>query len=97
MTNHPNRRKRPLTDAEILMAFNQTPAAQWNAREQLEMAAAWLGRTHEDLAFGLKSPEDGIKLWRYGMTRAEDTYADDWSSAELTRVLGYDPFKGALA
>ena len=97
MVNHPNRSKKQITDAEIMAAFGTTSAAKLNAREQLMMAAGWLGLTHEDLSFGLKSSEDGIKLWRYGQTRAEDTYADDWSNAELVRVLGYNPFKRCVA
>ena len=33
-----------------------------NAREILVAAADWLGWQDEDLSFGLKSAEDGIKL-----------------------------------
>jgi len=40
-------------------------ATTLNAREQLVAAAAWLSCQHEDLSFGLKGPEDGLKLWRY--------------------------------
>jgi hypothetical protein len=36
-----------------------------NAREQLDAAAHWLGWQDEALSNGLRSPEDGLKLWSY--------------------------------
>ena len=36
-----------------------------NAREQLAAAAEWLGWQDEDMSAGLKSAEDGLKLWKY--------------------------------
>lgn len=62
-----------------------------NAREELAAAADWLGWSHEDLSCGLKSAEDGLKLWRHGRTRETDEYPDEWPSSELVGVLGYDP------
>lgn len=69
---------------------------QFNSREQLAACAEWLGRIHEDLSFGLKSPEDGLKLWRYNFSRDEDTFPDEWDPAERKHVLGYDPMERAV-
>lgn len=72
-----------------------------NAREQLEAAAKWLGWQEESLSFGLRSPEDGIKLWRYWQSMPdtlpemadEEVVEDGVESAEKHRILalGYDP------
>jgi hypothetical protein len=72
-----------------------------NAREQLSDAADWLGWQHEDLSAGLRSPEDGIKLWRYWQSMPvklpemadEEITEDGVESAQKHRVLalGYDP------
>lgn len=65
-----------------------------NAREQLEAAAAWLGYQDEDMSCGLKSPEDGLKLWRY--MRAHDEIsdmADEWLPDARINALGYCPFE----
>lgn len=73
-----------------------------NAREELFEAADWLGWQTEDLAAGLKSAEDGLKLWRYWQSHpnlpemADDQYDDDGLdlSAERVKALGYDPLAG---
>lgn len=65
-----------------------------NARECLEAASTWLGYHHEDMSFGLKCPEDGIKLWRY--MRAHDDLsdmADDWTYDQRVEAIGYCPFR----
>ena len=64
---------------------------EMNAREQLAAAGQWLGYIHEDLSFGLKTPEDGLKLWRYNFSRDTDELPDEWDGAELVHVLGYNP------
>jgi hypothetical protein len=81
-------------------------SAKLNAREQLVAAAEWLGYQHEDLSFGLKSPEDGLKLWRYWMARPAELpefcdQADDEDQTlcmkHVKKALGYDPWRRALA
>lgn len=75
-----------------------------NAREQLEAAANWLAFHHEDLSFGLKSPEDGLKLWRaWTSDPALPEFCDAPESeleakqtlAIVRKILGYDPWKRA--
>lgn len=79
--------------------------ADLNAREQLEAAAWWLGMQHEDLSFGLKSPEDGLKLWKGWLADPElpefcDQYEDAKDARTLScrvkKILGYDPWKRAI-
>ena len=70
-----------------------------NAREQLEAAAEWLGWAAESLSFGLKSADDGIKMWRHmvhdgGVNLPE--FADHWPKHVLISVLGYDPLDGEV-
>jgi hypothetical protein len=73
-----------------------------NAREQLEAIASWLGYQHEDLSFGLKSPEDAIKLFRgWASDPKLPEFCDECEGEAdrkrlLTRtkkILGYDPWK----
>lgn len=73
-----------------------------NAREQLEAAAAWLGYQHEDLSYGLKSPGDGLKLWRFWSTDPSlPEFCDGWDDVDerdvcvkrVRKILGYDPWK----
>lgn len=72
-----------------------------NAREELEAAAAWLGYQHEDLSYGLKSPEDGIKLWREWRSDPDlPEFCDEAENADegvamlgrVVAILGYDPW-----
>lgn len=42
-----------------------------NAREQLEACAVWLGYQDENLSAGLRSADDGLKLWRYWLAHAD--------------------------
>ena len=71
-----------------------------NAREELEAAATWLGFHHEDLSFGLKSAEDGLKLYRYGaahpelaeMCDAPEGDEADWTPKHFKAAIGYNPF-----
>lgn len=76
-----------------------------NAREQLEAITAWLGYQHEDLSFGLKSPEDAIKLFRGWASDPElPEFCDECESAadrkkllaRTRKILGYDPWKRCL-
>jgi hypothetical protein len=70
-----------------------------NSREQLKAVENWLGWQSENLAAGLKSPEDALKLYRGWLNDAElpemaDTDTDDEGndmSAVRVRILGYDP------
>jgi len=68
-----------------------------NAREELEAAACWLGWQDEDLSAGLKSAEDGLKLWRYWKSNPDspemaDEDCDGYDvSAMRIHALGYDP------
>ena len=75
-----------------------------NAREELEAAQTWLAYQNEDLSFGLKSGEDGLKLWRYWMARPElPEFCDECEDAAERKLivrhtkaaLGYDPWKRA--
>lgn len=77
-----------------------------NAREQLAAAAHWLSYQHEDLSFGLKTPEDGLKLWRYAAEHDAELaeFCDeacgepgDWKPAHFKAAIGYNPFKRAMA
>ena len=72
-----------------------------NPREQLLAAANWLGMQHEDLSYGLKKPEDGLKLWRYAQNHPADLaeFCDevtgelgDWTDAHFKAAIGYNPF-----
>ena len=72
-----------------------------NAREQLEAAARWLSYQEENLSFGLKKPEDGLKLWRYWTTDktlpefCDGPESDDEAVSCRNRriaAIGYCPF-----
>ena len=76
-----------------------------NAREELKAVADWLGYQHEDLSYGLKSAEDGIKLCRYWRAHPELPEFCDAAESEdegrlvrrhLKLALGYNPFVRAL-
>lgn len=70
-----------------------TYICEMNAREQLEACANWLGYQDENMSFGLRSPEDGLKLWRYAQTREDlDEFADNWNAADRILAIGYCPF-----
>ena len=69
-----------------------------NAREQLEAAADWLGWQDENLSFGLKSAEDGLKLWKHWQANPDlpemaDEEIDHRGTVAKQRrkALGYDP------
>ncbi len=65
-----------------------------NARMDLEAAANWLGAQEEDMSFGLKSAEDGLKLWRYAVAHTElPEFADEWEAKDRKSALGYCPFE----
>jgi len=67
-----------------------------NAREELEAAALWLGFHHEDLSFGLRNAEDGLKLWRYWQANPGFPEFCDEGPEEnerlVTECLGYNPW-----
>jgi hypothetical protein len=75
-----------------------------NAREQLLAAASWLGYQHEDLSFGLRSPGDGLKLWKaWTSDQTLPEFCDEAESPEdgrrlrarVVQILRYDPWKRA--
>lgn len=74
--------------------------SELNAREKLLAIADWLGWQNEDLSFGLKSPEDAVKLYNYWQEHADtlpemaDEEKDDagrWLFMFRKHALGYDP------
>jgi hypothetical protein len=69
-----------------------------NVREKLESIAEWYGYQSESLSDGLKSIEDGIKLYNYFQAHEElpefcDEPDDDGNDLAEHRIaaLGYDP------
>ena len=72
-----------------------------NAREELEACANWLDFQNEDMSFGLRKPEDGLKLWRYWQSKPSelpemadeetDDFSDDFVARHRKKALGYDP------
>jgi hypothetical protein len=75
-----------------------------NAREELEAVQGWLAMQHEDLSYGLKSPEDGLNLWRAWMADKSlpefcDQYEDATDAktliARIKKILGYCPWTRA--
>lgn len=83
--------------------------AEMNAREELEAAFNWLGYQHEDLSFGLKNAEDGMKLWRYWQTHQDaESLPEFCDEAEtdaegrllrrhIKKAVGYDPWARSRA
>lgn len=76
------------------------PTQHENAREKLKAVEYWLGDQDESLSYGLKSPEDAIKLYDYWDVRRNDLpeYADireddegRFMSIFRKDALGYDP------
>lgn len=68
-----------------------------NAREQLEAAANWLGWNDENLSQGLRSAQDGLRLYAYAQAHGDlPEMADEWEPAELKNALGYDPLAKAM-
>lgn len=74
--------------------------SELNTREKLLNISEWLGWQNEELSFGLKSPEDAIKLYNYWKERADtlpemaDEEQDDqgrWVCMFRKHALGYDP------
>ena len=77
-----------------------------NAREELALAAEWLGWQDENLSFGLKSAEHALKLWRYWQAHpelpemADSDYDDEGKLVgpkNRRKALGYDPMRRALS
>jgi predicted transcriptional regulator len=63
-----------------------------NAREVLACVADWLGWQEEDLSAGLKSAEDGLRLYMYGQTHPElPEMADEWEPKRRIQAVGYEP------
>lgn len=81
-----------------------TCIADMNAREELEAAFNWLAYQAEDLSYGLKCAEDGLKLWRYANAHPdlaefcdqESGEPGDWTTRHFKAAIGYDPFKRAF-
>ena len=78
-------------------------ADKMNAREELGCAEGWLGFQHEDLSYGLKCAEDGLKLWRYAVAHpdlaefcdAVTGEAGDWEPKHFKAAIGYNPWQRA--
>lgn len=63
-----------------------------NAREILAAAADWLGWQDEDMSAGLKSAEDGLRLYAYAQAHPDlPEMADEWTSKQRRAALGYEP------
>lgn len=70
-----------------------------NSREKLLAVAEWLGWQEESLSYGLRSPEDAIKLYHYWQLNkelpemADEDFDDEDDDISKYRVeaLGYDP------
>ena len=64
----------------------------YNAREQLESIANWLGYQDETLSFGLVNSFDALRLYDYAQAHPMlSEMADDWTPEERIAALGYDP------
>jgi len=64
-----------------------------NAREQLKAAAEWLDCQSEDMSFGLRSAEDGLKLWKHMRANHDlSDFADEWEDTDRVKAIGYCPF-----
>lgn len=71
-----------------------------DVQEQLDACSGWLQSMHADLSFGLKSPEDALKLWRYALAHPElAEFCDeqtgepgDWQESNFIEAIGYNPF-----
>jgi hypothetical protein len=67
-----------------------------NIREFLSSAAEWLSWQEEDITYGLKTPEDAIKLYRYALENEDlPEMADTWAYKDRRRAIGYDPLINA--
>lgn len=63
-----------------------------NAREVLVCVADWLGWQEEDLAFGLKSAEDGLRLYMHAQANPDlPEMADEWEAKDRIAAVGYEP------
>ena len=64
-----------------------------NSAEVLAHVADWLGWTDENLSHKLRTPEDGLKLYRYWHERQDKLpeFPDDWHTPDLIAALGYNP------
>jgi len=77
-----------------------------NAREQLEAAAYWLSLHDENLSYGLRAPEDAIKLWRFAQRSPElaefcdqtenEGAESDWLESHFIAAIGYNPWNEPL-
>lgn len=79
-----------------MAATDSFPHKGMNAREQMQAAQDMLSFSDETLSFGLRSPEDAVRLWRAWSKHPEDAYPDTWESSEFIAVLGYDPMRDPL-
>ncbi|UYL84929.1 hypothetical protein pEaSNUABM55_00156 [Erwinia phage pEa_SNUABM_55] len=76
------------------------PTHHENAREKLKAVENWLGDQEESMSYGLKTPEDALKLYDYWDVRRDnlpefaDIRVDDegrFMSIFRKDALGYDP------
>lgn len=75
-----------------------------NARETIAAVAEWLGYQEEQLSYGLRSPEDALKLHAYWEARpdtlpemADEDFDDEGEDICAHRIaaVGYDPMYDA--
>jgi len=65
-----------------------------NSRELLVQIADWLGWQSEDLAAGLRSAFDALRLHDYAQAHPElPEMADEWEAVDLISAVGYNPFE----
>lgn len=64
-----------------------------NSRELLAHIADWLGWQTEDLAAGLRTAFDALRLHDYAQAHPElPEMADEWEAVDLIAAVGYNPF-----
>lgn len=64
-----------------------------NVRERMVLVADWLGWNDDNLSFGLRSVDDAVKLYEYGLKRNNFLHemADEWHRNSLVAAVGYNP------
>ena len=61
----------------------------------IEEALHWLRDCGPNFMFGVKSPEDAMRLYRYMMQHGDvSAFADEWPASTVVGILGYDPLEG---
>ena len=59
---------------------------------KLNTVITWLEFQPEDLSFGLRSAEDAVKLYNYGLDNPDlPVFVYRWGEQDRIDALGYDP------